>query len=754
MSVDVATLQVNLTAGTATFTGPLNKAGQEAKNAARNIQDSLNDVDLREARGTIGLLGEDIGIHLPRHVQTFIAELPGVGVALQAAFPVLAVVAIGVAIFEATEKLKKHEEEVEKAKTQMTDLTIATGRHAEALEISRLKIEDHIRALTGQPARNGIEIALKEAKKAADELADSIQKDINKEAELLKTQVQGGFSKYLSGPNASQDMIAGYLEYAHKREKLSQEIALAETDANKQGLQQQLKDLDKNWSDRVTFELGKTRDKLKNPEKMSVSTDFGTEEVDVVPKEQLQDKEELLINLALLNKNLQQQEVEGAKIATGQKKVAGLEDLQNTITRLDKQWAETKKVLDAQTKETIAAYELQKTQGQITEEQFTTLKQAALDKQYQAEINHFEKIKALQAGHPALVKQIQAEEDVLTANHNAQIIEGFTKTLEAQKKGLQELDKLNQEFYQKQEQEQTKATNAAIKAIADKNKAWLADMALIQGEGNRHIAQIDHEIANLQRLIAQYHLEGNAAASVYARIHQLSVQRQKDLDEEMRRSGKLGQVFHATMDEMIRDGQQWQLKVANTFKQSVDEMNRSFASFVTTGKFNWQQLASGAIEQIIEIGLQWVESHILMMAMNKIFGAEKGAQNVAQATSNVAVAGTEALASVPWPLNIAAAAETEALGAGLIGEASVGFYSRGGIVPDDMPAFLHKKEMVLPAHVAQHVIHSVSGGGSNGQAQSVHYNPVIMGNADEAKLHAHFERWARAQARKRGHRFN
>src|SRR6266849_5149554 len=110
MAVDLGVLRINLVANTASFNGPLDKAAQQAKNSARSMQNDLNDIDLGQARGALHLLGEDIGIKLPRHVQTFIAELPGVGAALEAAFPIAAVIAIGVAIFDAAEKLGKHNE--------------------------------------------------------------------------------------------------------------------------------------------------------------------------------------------------------------------------------------------------------------------------------------------------------------------------------------------------------------------------------------------------------------------------------------------------------------------------------------------------------------------------------------------------------------------------------------------------------------------------------------------------------------------
>jgi hypothetical protein len=58
-----------------------------------------------QARGEAALLGEEFGIHLPRHVRSFISEIPGVGEALSAAFSATAILFVAQAIIEAAEKL-------------------------------------------------------------------------------------------------------------------------------------------------------------------------------------------------------------------------------------------------------------------------------------------------------------------------------------------------------------------------------------------------------------------------------------------------------------------------------------------------------------------------------------------------------------------------------------------------------------------------------------------------------------------------
>ena len=84
----------------------LDNAGETATEAGGVIDEAVgkSTVNIREARGEVALLGEEFGVHLPRHVQTFVAQMPGVGEALEAAFAATAVLFIIEAIVKLTEK--------------------------------------------------------------------------------------------------------------------------------------------------------------------------------------------------------------------------------------------------------------------------------------------------------------------------------------------------------------------------------------------------------------------------------------------------------------------------------------------------------------------------------------------------------------------------------------------------------------------------------------------------------------------------
>jgi hypothetical protein len=60
-----------------------------------------------EAQGEAALLGEITGVRLPRHVRTFLAEMPGVSTALSAAFSATAVFFLIDAVVQAAEKIEQ-----------------------------------------------------------------------------------------------------------------------------------------------------------------------------------------------------------------------------------------------------------------------------------------------------------------------------------------------------------------------------------------------------------------------------------------------------------------------------------------------------------------------------------------------------------------------------------------------------------------------------------------------------------------------
>jgi hypothetical protein len=110
---------------------------------------------MREAKGEAGLLGEMFGIHLPRHVRTFVAELPGVGTVLSAAFAATAVIFIVEALAKGIEKLVEWREEAHKLELAHEQFGTAVAASFNTLDEKLLRAQikadelagDHLGAL-------------------------------------------------------------------------------------------------------------------------------------------------------------------------------------------------------------------------------------------------------------------------------------------------------------------------------------------------------------------------------------------------------------------------------------------------------------------------------------------------------------------------------------------------------------------------------------------------------------------------------
>jgi hypothetical protein len=130
--IDVGDAVLSFVADTTKLDGAFARVGAEAKTGLQPATDALDEVadgfkgagtaatasvppitaaaeatkvNMYEARGEVRLLGEEIGVRLPRHVGNFVASLPGVGEAMQAAFSATAVLFIAQAVVQVTEKV-------------------------------------------------------------------------------------------------------------------------------------------------------------------------------------------------------------------------------------------------------------------------------------------------------------------------------------------------------------------------------------------------------------------------------------------------------------------------------------------------------------------------------------------------------------------------------------------------------------------------------------------------------------------------
>src|SRR6266478_106801 len=162
MSQPVWTLSVDLQTKTAAFTTGLADAAKGARQSFGDIRSSAGemsggvkghmegmDYSMTHARHGIHLMLEEMGIHMPRAVMSFLASLGPIGAAMEAAFPFLAIIVGVTLLIEHFHKLGEAEEKIAEAGRKLSDGFAERINKADQ-EIVKAEIE--IRKLAGSPA--------------------------------------------------------------------------------------------------------------------------------------------------------------------------------------------------------------------------------------------------------------------------------------------------------------------------------------------------------------------------------------------------------------------------------------------------------------------------------------------------------------------------------------------------------------------------------------------------------------------------
>lgn len=195
------TVTIDYRARTAAYQGDLKdmrKAMREASKAikddARAAGDGLSE-GMYEGRAAIALLGEEIGIKVPRHLRTFILELPGVGKAMSAAFNSVAIIALIGLLVEAGQKIKEYWESLSKLSAEeqkLYDQATKKGKELVEQKTKELAIAYDVKIAEA----SGIEQQRLKVEKAAAlvkinrDYVGTLQQEKSHLEELLKTQEQ------------------------------------------------------------------------------------------------------------------------------------------------------------------------------------------------------------------------------------------------------------------------------------------------------------------------------------------------------------------------------------------------------------------------------------------------------------------------------------------------------------------------------------------------------------------------------------
>ena len=98
MSTQIGEVNINLRMSLAQFKTDVKDGADAASTATKKIAEDVGN-NVTEARGSIMLLSEEVGVHLPRHLTTLLAQIPGLSGAFAAMLPIVGVVA-AIAVIE------------------------------------------------------------------------------------------------------------------------------------------------------------------------------------------------------------------------------------------------------------------------------------------------------------------------------------------------------------------------------------------------------------------------------------------------------------------------------------------------------------------------------------------------------------------------------------------------------------------------------------------------------------------------------
>lgn len=183
----------------------MRRAAVPAANLGKKLGDGMEHAvpQVAAASAAIRLFEGQIPI---RAVERLITMVPGLGSALQLAFPIVGGLVFGEMILENVNKLR----EMRKAALEAGEMTTQAfgamhdkmGVTITDLEIVSSKLQDEIDKLSGHP-NNGVQTALLEAKKAADALLVSLAEDRKELEALLKEHSVGTLQSLFSGVAAT-----------------------------------------------------------------------------------------------------------------------------------------------------------------------------------------------------------------------------------------------------------------------------------------------------------------------------------------------------------------------------------------------------------------------------------------------------------------------------------------------------------------------------------------------------------------------
>ena len=197
MAKRVGLITINLLAGTAAFNTQMDAAKAKIKNLGSGVDEASKKLvsGNQAASGFIRVAEGGMANNL-RAVENFMTKTLGLGPALQAIFPLVGAIAFAGLLFTMGKEVyaffKKAEEGPARVANAFRLLNAPLQLTNDELRVANDRLDNDIAKLEGK-RQNSLQLALDQARVAADKLADSLDKDLEGLNKLLKEENVNAF---------------------------------------------------------------------------------------------------------------------------------------------------------------------------------------------------------------------------------------------------------------------------------------------------------------------------------------------------------------------------------------------------------------------------------------------------------------------------------------------------------------------------------------------------------------------------------
>ena len=799
---EVGALIVSLQAETAKFREDMGKVKgdlDDLKDKSGGAAQALEGIG--EARGGIMLIEDAVGVRLPRHLNSLIAQIPGVGAAFALMLPIAGV---AVAIKIVGELIEKHEalgKAIRAAAQEATNQAVKQADEGKSLELTNLKLDDQIAKLEHKPAQNYMKEAILETSQEIDKLAATFATDFQKMNGVLDEHlgfwhrvgrgIEDAFSGvgqgkgYGTGTEELNKLRAAMTEVEAKRRALAEAPMTNEAQAAAQGalitaLHGQISELDV-----VKTKFSDSKEMLLQFSTAAASSANEIKDLNLAIA--AGGKKEVIAKLTQGAENLEplKQAAALTKILADQTDKYDQSLIKLAQTKAETAIAESKgggnSDITGQLDQQKAAIEEERAYSIAATNAELAAKRAAYAADVAAAGSDTAKKRELTLEWIGEMREAAEASAQLNAASDAKIVAADNAAAAKRREIAAELNKAIVSMAESATKQQETANLEGYKVDEAANNAQHSlgletERQYIQSK----IALSEMEFAEKRKsLNAQIELENAAAdmanesgdskgeSEAIEKANQLRSQRNSldaqfraELIQQQAEAAKLNSSWSSYFQKMQEETMDLSTKIRTNLQHSVtefeDQFANSMAKCIVEGKnlgMAVRKEAEQMLEAMVSMLVKWLEQWIISHAMATITGKTSAA---AQQQSSASLAGANMVASwaaAPWPLD----AMAPAMGAEAFAAAMAYSAETGGKLPGEgpVPLLAHGGETVVTKALTDRVESAERNGGSGGGDMHMHYSPQVhamdAAGVDRVltKHGADFERAARNVARRR-----